>query len=203
MAKFFYDTEFIDNGETIELISIGIVCEDGREYYAVNSDVELVRIVSHDWLAENVLPHLPVKWEYLIPHKPTIRTPSWDDRCEDLKPRWVIAHEVKNFLLSGDSNPRLYAWYCAYDHVVLAQLWGPMSGLPEGIPKNTFDLKQECERLGNPKTPQDNEDLHNALGDARWNKRVHDWLAEIERSTLRNFVMDPDDNYIGYPSLLR
>src|SRR4051812_11038169 len=33
--KYFYDTEFLEDGQTIELISIGIVAEDGREYYAV------------------------------------------------------------------------------------------------------------------------------------------------------------------------
>ena len=34
--KYFYDTEFIEDGSTIELISIGVVAEDGREYYAVS-----------------------------------------------------------------------------------------------------------------------------------------------------------------------
>lgn len=27
--RFFYDCEFLEDGRTIELISIGIVCEDG------------------------------------------------------------------------------------------------------------------------------------------------------------------------------
>lgn len=35
--RYFYDTEFIDDGRTIELISIGMVSEDGREYYAVST----------------------------------------------------------------------------------------------------------------------------------------------------------------------
>ena len=36
--KYFYDTEFIDNGRTIELISIGVAAEDGREYYAISTE---------------------------------------------------------------------------------------------------------------------------------------------------------------------
>lgn len=32
--KYFLDTEFHEDGKTIDLISIGIVAEDGREYYA-------------------------------------------------------------------------------------------------------------------------------------------------------------------------
>ena len=41
--RFFYDTEFIEDGETIELISIGIVGDDGREYYAVSTDFDPAR----------------------------------------------------------------------------------------------------------------------------------------------------------------
>jgi len=60
--RIFYDTEFIENGKTIDLISIGIVTEDGREYYAVNSGIESgdalhERISAHDWLMRNVVPH--------------------------------------------------------------------------------------------------------------------------------------------------
>ena len=36
--RYFYDTEFIDNGRTIELISIGVAAEDGREYYAISTE---------------------------------------------------------------------------------------------------------------------------------------------------------------------
>ena len=44
MTIYCYDTEFLDDGNTIELISIGIVCEDGREYYAVNADCNFGRV---------------------------------------------------------------------------------------------------------------------------------------------------------------
>jgi len=32
--RYFLDTEHTDDGERFELISIAVVCEDGREYYA-------------------------------------------------------------------------------------------------------------------------------------------------------------------------
>ena len=35
LMRIFYDTEFLEDGKTIDLISIGMVAEDGREYYAV------------------------------------------------------------------------------------------------------------------------------------------------------------------------
>ena len=38
--RYFYDTEFIEDGQTIELVSIGIVGENGSEYYAVSMDFD-------------------------------------------------------------------------------------------------------------------------------------------------------------------
>ena len=38
--KFFLDTEFIEDGRTIDLLSIAIVCEDGREYYAEPAEAD-------------------------------------------------------------------------------------------------------------------------------------------------------------------
>ena len=49
--KYFIDTEFLEGPQkgwfgkttkpTIDLISVGIVCEDGREYYAISKDFNL------------------------------------------------------------------------------------------------------------------------------------------------------------------
>ncbi|HXO12259.1 MAG TPA: hypothetical protein VN871_07835, partial [Mycobacterium sp.] len=55
--RYFYDTEFIDDGYNIELISIGIVAEDGREYYAVSTEFNPER--AGNWVRANVLPKLP------------------------------------------------------------------------------------------------------------------------------------------------
>ena len=55
--RYFYDTEFIDNGRIIDLISIGVVAEDGREYYAVS--IEFDPESAGRWVRTNVLPKLP------------------------------------------------------------------------------------------------------------------------------------------------
>ncbi|WP_160051062.1 3'-5' exoribonuclease [Nocardiopsis sp. FR26] len=169
-----YDTEFLEDGRRIWLISIGIVCEDGREYYAVNVQAPWTRIEKHAWLMANVVPSLP---QPRVPHP---RCPS----CEMPIPGEVIdyehpavkhpaqiAAEVREFLL-GPANdtqlPQVELWadYPAYDHVALAQLWGPMVDLPEGIPMTTFDLQQAAHMLGTELRPQQ-EGHHNALSDAR------------------------------------
>ena len=53
--KYFIDTEFREKPNTIDLISIGIKCEDGRELYQISKDFNLRKVWKDDWLRENVL----------------------------------------------------------------------------------------------------------------------------------------------------
>lgn len=171
MTIYCYDTEFLEDGHTIDLISIGIVCEDGREYYAINADADWDRIRENDWLMENVVVHLPTHSTGQVKKRTGFGERGWrwggiNMRDSWVKPKWVIANEVRDFLLAS-SHPQLWAYYAAYDHVALAQLWGRMIGLPKGIPMWTNDLQQELFRRGvEPPSPPDDE--HNALADARW-----------------------------------
>lgn len=191
--KYFYDTEFLEDGRTIELISIGIWCEDGREYYAVNSDMDQDRVRKHTWLSRNVWPHLPLRGyteglTYVGGEEGHAVRPKdlgiLDVRDSCVKPHWVIANEVRDFICGDDhltdmaaedSRPELWAYYGAYDHVALCQLWGTMMQLPDGMPMFTHELMQMWEQAGRPeKPPQSGE--HNALGDARWNARLYNTL---------------------------
>jgi len=88
-----------------------------------------------------------------------------------VKPHWVIANEVRDFLLSVPGL-ELWADYGAYDHVALCQLWGTMMALPDGIPMWTHDLRQAIELAGNPDLPEQGEGEHNALADARHNLAI-------------------------------
>jgi hypothetical protein len=184
-----YDLEFLEDGRTIELISIGMVCDDGREYYAVNRDMPVRKIRKHKWLMENVAPHLPKGHgdrRLTMPKR-------WlfDYADHRVKPRKVIADEVAEFIQSagdptaGAMDVELWANYGAYDHVCLAQLWGPMVDLPPGIPMFTHDIQQEARRLGIPwnELPKQEGGEHNALADARHNQTVRRWLAEQEART--------------------
>ncbi|MFF2522465.1 3'-5' exoribonuclease domain-containing protein [Streptomyces liangshanensis] len=176
--KIFYDTEFLDDGKTIDLISIGMVAEDGRELYAVSSEFDQGAVRRHGWLMANVWPSLPIK-----------KNPAGQrgmDQLDlahpDVRPRKQIARLVAAFI--GDTPaPDLWAYYSAYDHVALAQLWGPMSDLPSWIPMQTCDLVQEAKRLG--VTPADMptqaDGHHNALADARHNRVMAKYLDSVAR----------------------
>lgn len=168
LRNFFYDTEFLDDGKTIELISIGIVNDDNLrdEYYAVNADMDVERVWGHEWLRENVWPQLPVESDRV----------ALDRTSPLLRPKWVIANEVRAFIagcIEEGDTPVLWADYAAYDHVVLAQLWGPMSDLPAGIPMWTHDIRQLIEQVpGKWAPPKQLAGQHDALQDARHNRRV-------------------------------
>lgn len=167
MTRYWYDTEFLEDGHTIELISIGIVADDGREYYAVNRDAPWKRIQKHDWLMQNVVTSLPQIHGDRRNHVSVRRNPAaLDFDAPEMRTHAQIRDEVQRFLLAG-SEPELWAWYGAYDHVALCQLWGTMMDLPSGMPMWTNDVQQESHRLGGVELPDQPEGLHNALADAR------------------------------------
>jgi hypothetical protein len=190
VTRIFYDCEFLEDGRTIDLISIGMLAEDGREYYAVNSDAPWERIKASDWLVRNVLPSLPVTGRTSLDSylknspnsfpRPPLSMVGPDLRDTRVRPHQVIANEVRDFILAAP-DPQLWAWYGAYDHVVLCQLWGRMIDLPKGVPMWTNDLKQEAGRLGDPQVPQQDSGEHNALEDARHNKVIDEFLHRLAK----------------------
>ena len=190
-----YDTEFLENGRTIELISIALVADDGREYYAVNANMPMVEIALHDWLMANVVPSLPLQNKIFGLDNPW----GLDLGSPLVKPHRVIAEEVSEFI-RRIPDPELWAWYGAYDHVVLSQLWGRMIDHPPWVPMWTNDLKQEWARLGRPKMPEQAEGEHNALQDARHNKRMGDFLITLEQAGVT--TLSPDARYRLGASLL-
>jgi 3' exoribonuclease, RNase T-like len=175
-VKIFYDTEFLDDGRIIDLISIGMVREDGAELYAVSSQFDQGAVRRHDWLMANVWPSLPILQN---PHgmrgldRIDVTHPS-------VHPRAQIARMVADFVISTP-DPQLWAYYAAYDHVALAQLFGPMSELPRGIPMQTDDLVTEAKRLGLTPAdlPRQEAGHHNALADARHNRVMADYMAGL------------------------
>lgn len=174
--RVYYDTELLEDGETIELISIGLIAEDDRQLYLVNRDAPWRRIKKHEWLMENVIPGLPQPHGDWRNHMPK----SWpiDFDHPAVRRREQIRDMVRTFLLNTP-DLELWAWYGAYDHVALAQLFGRMIDLPRGIPMWTNDLRQEVHRRGNPELPEQPSGLHNALEDAKHLKRRAEWLDAL------------------------
>lgn len=149
--RWYLDTEFNEDGKTIELISIALVSEHGLEYYAHADGYDPA--ACNDWVKANVLPQLE-----LVPRIPRHR----------------IAAEVRQLLLKDGDKPEIWAYFADYDWVVFCQLFGRMVDLPKGMPFWCRDLKQLMADRGVSKEelpPQVGE--HEAIFDARWVREAH------------------------------
>jgi len=171
--KYFLDTEFIDNGTTIPLISIALVCEDGREFYAENSSADLSK--AGEWVKANVLPLL---WSRSA-DKRKANLWSRDGGAGGFMAHEEIGSEIRLFIPEGD-KPQFWGYYSAYDWVVFCQLFGTMMDLPDGFPMYCRDIKQWGDQLGSPDLPKQNGTEHNALEDARWAVQAWEFLNAID-----------------------
>lgn len=193
MSRYFHDWEFLEDGRTIRPISVGIISEDGHEYYAVFADMPVEGIASHPWLMANVVPHLPQlspPVDFSLPSVGTSRARrlahdmNIDLHHPDVKPLHVIAAEVREFLRAGGGPVELWGYYSSYDHILLCQLWGRMVDLPAGIPMLTLDVQQEALRLGLENSlPRQVGGEHHALADARWTRDA--WAYLVAKSSGR------------------
>lgn len=176
--NYFYDTEFHEDGKTIDLISIGIVAEDGREFYAVSNEFDTRRVAAHDWLMENVMNSIDHE-EFVITDSDGLAVVR-DIYVTDpaAMSREAIKFAVWDFL-GACGAAELWAWYGAYDHVALAQLFGTMISLPNSVPMYTHDIKTLHKGAGYPKMPAQPAGLHNALADAKFNKVKYDYLMGL------------------------
>jgi hypothetical protein len=180
--RYWLDTEFIESGsyQPIDLLSIGIVAEDGREFYAENTDADLSK--ANDWVRANVLPQLV--------HFGHGKHVSWDDfpSCPR-NSRAGIRIAVYEFCdPQRHGKPEFWGYYADYDWVVLCQLFGTMVDLPKGWPMYCRDLKQWADELGNPALPEQAKGEHHALADAKWNRQAWEFLAQYSKAYAQGFV---------------
>lgn len=153
--KIFFDTEFLEDGKTIELISIGMVREDGQTLYLENAEFDW-EICKDSWLVDNVLPSL--------------------SRIPDvLRTRKQITNEILEFV---GNKPEFWGWFADYDWVVLCQLFGRMIDLPIGWPMYCRDLKQITDEY-DIILPKQISVEHNALNDALWTKESYKHIMKI------------------------
>lgn len=165
--RYFLDTEFIEDGFAINLLSIGIVAEDGRELYAINLDCPLKR--ANAFVRQHVLPHLPPKNPIRIDSGGSPR--EWEESLAWM-PKKNIRDRVTAFCNPDEFGPPdFWGDYCAYDWVAFCQLFGEMVDLPPHYPYYCNDLQQLSRRLRydlDLRLPQPIPQQHHALFDARW-----------------------------------
>lgn len=125
------------------------------------------------------------------------------------KPNRLFSFEGHTVNYSEVKNPEFYGYYSDYDWVVFCWLFGKMIDLPDTFPmycrdlKQLFDEKQEAifkedksvrfyndaksgSSIYDITTLKDHGDYpvqqkeHNALEDAKWNKRLHEFIISLK-----------------------
>lgn len=196
--RYFIDTEFIEGFKkpiswlptignfnkpyhSIQLISIGIVAEDGREFYAISN--EFNPNDASEWVSENVLKQI---WRYdLCPandrrgsigfHVDTrndvdfkrtflkllkrhgksnkqIAKEIVDFVYNDKEIKEIYTDKERAFLSMGKKDISFYGYYADYDWVLFCSLFGTMMQLPKGFPMYCIDLKQMFDEKANSMT---------------------------------------------------
>lgn len=145
-----FDTEFLANGETIELISIGLVNYETKEQlYLVSKDFNFAKACQDKWIYEHVIKNL---------------------NSNESFSKEIIKEKILTFL-NNDPNPKFYLYCGSYDWVVFAQIFGDMVNFPKQFPYWFFEIKQDLYRFGFKKDqlPKQTSIEHNALNDALHN----------------------------------
>lgn len=156
--KYFIDFEFIEGFHKpifgkkrhfIDLISVGIVCEDGREYYAISKEFNPKD--ADNWVRENVINKLPKR------NVDFYDSPRQKQEARLWKSNKQIAEEIRAFVyytgweidppvhahkLKEKGEIEFYGYYCDYDWVLFCSLFGRMIDLPKRYPMYCIDLKQ-------------------------------------------------------------
>ena len=148
--RYFFDLEFTG----LQLISIGIVNDYGKELYCESCEVDWSK--AETWIIDNVRPKLTGVSITLS----------------------EIREKLREFV-GDDANPEFWAYNGAYDWVIMAQLFGRLLDIPKNWPKRHREIKELKEAAGNPPLPPRRDDEHLAITDALWNKLVFEFLSNI------------------------
>lgn len=183
--KVFFDTEFTGLHKDTTLISIGLISEDRRSFYAELTDYDKKQC--NDWIKENVIDNLvSSKLESDKKYIPNYHIGTKDN----------ISAALGNWFRQFE-NVELVSDVCHYDMVLLIDLFGGAINLPQNVCPNCYDINQDIARYYNidlqtafdksrEKILWDNYkehavggEKHNALHDAKVIRELYQILNKI------------------------
>lgn len=175
--RIFFDTEFHEykkkGADTIELISIGMVDEKGNQLYLISNEFDVRAAWNNQWLRDNVCKKLDSSITSLGTFKKYIDKEGVD---RNMMQKLIIQFCGK--------QPEFWAYFASYDWVVFCWIFGGLMKLPDNFPQYIMDLQQVINIFKINKqqflsqVPKTN--LHNALEDAKWNKKVWEWIDNLK-----------------------
>ena len=175
----YFDTEFTGLHKDTTLISIGIISEDGRTFYAELNDYDESQV--DEWLQENVIDNL-----YLTRLFGEEGIKACDSATDFIMTGTTedVAMELRKWVLQFD-DIKIWSDCLAYDWVLFNHLFGHAFNLPENIYYIPFDICTLMEIKGvDPDISREefiNNSIkgnkHNSLYDAKIIKACYDKLT--------------------------
>jgi len=181
--RLYFDTEFTGLHQNTTLISIGVIDENNRYFYAEFTDYAKSQV--NDWIRQNVLANL-----ILDPNKANMSaTTNGNTKC--IGSRDTVRSALLTWLLPySDGNVEFWSDCLAYDWVLLNGLIADYSDgypvLPPFVYYIPFDICTLFKTKGvDPDIPRKEysgvkSDQHNALSDALMIKRCYEKLMEVK-----------------------
>ena len=137
-TKIFLDTEFTGLHKNTTLISIGLVSECGKTFYAEFNDYDYVQV--DDWIKDNVLNNLLYRGIYqtLEGTKQTVSYKSGKSNIKEKLEEWLT--QFKEVEIWSDC--------LAYDWILFCDIFGGAFNIPKNIYYIPFDICTSFKELG-------------------------------------------------------
>ena len=148
VINIYFDTEFTGLQQNTDLISIGMITEDGKQFYAEFTDYR--NYLCDSWITENVIRKMTHPKKFISDRMTTITGGQY---------------EVREFLLdwfdrqrkNGDEKIQFVSDVCHYDFVLLIDLlsdseYSSAINLPNYISPYCHDINQDMTAFINEKT---------------------------------------------------
>lgn len=132
--KIFFDTEFTGLHKNTTLISIGLVSENGQQFYAELTDYDK-NAENDSWLRNNVFNNLITKFHSLIDESDYIENLHVGDKES-------VAKSLHMWLKQFD-YVELVSDCCHYDMVLFCDLFGGAFYIPKNVCPTCYDINQD------------------------------------------------------------
>jgi hypothetical protein len=142
--KLYFDTEFTGLHKNTTLISIGLISDDGRSFYAELTDYDKSQV--DNWLQTNVIDNLIMGSEYdnrndfYIKHRHPMDAPEENQYSLQLRcDKNVLKDELSKWLEQFDEI-EVWSDCLSYDWVLFCDIFGGALNIPKNIYYIPFDL---------------------------------------------------------------
>jgi hypothetical protein len=178
--NYFLSTESFIDKKVLEVISIALIAEDGREYYALNLDCNLLAADYQTKL--DIIEPLPEKKDVSWRTQEQIKSDLLHFIHGHKGHPWYSSEDVEGLKDDPwfDKDVRIWAWSeNSNDYKSLQKFFGGEGNLPKWFPEYCNYLEEQWNWFGTSELPEKpQEAVYSALADARWRKIVFEEIRK-------------------------